>query len=53
MEKNIVFLYHNYATIIALYRYPKPVPVCLKQTGFLLFTAKQYFLKNFIKKVNR
>jgi len=25
----------------------------LKQTGFLLFTAKRIFLKNFIKKVNR
>jgi len=47
MEKNIVSLYNIYATIIALFCYPKPrARLSKKQTGFLLFTAKQYFLKN-------
>lgn len=49
MEKNIVSLYNIYATIIALFCYPKPRARLSKQTGFLLFTAKQYFfilLKN-------
>lgn len=44
MEKNIVSLYNIYATIIALFCYPKPrARLCLKQTGFLLFTAKRVF----------
>jgi len=53
MEKNVVSLYNIYATIIALFCYPSPQARLSKQTGFLLFTAKRIFLKNFIKKVNR
>jgi|LFRM01.1.fsa_nt_gb hypothetical protein len=45
MEKNIVSLYNIYATIIALFCYPKPRARLSKteQTGFLLFTAKRVF----------
>ena len=53
MEKNIVSLYNIYATIIALFYCQATCPFVKKQTGFLLFTAKRIFLKNFIKKVNR
>jgi len=54
MEKNIVSLYHIYATIIALYRLQSSKARMYKNLrAFLLFTAKRIFLKNFIKKVNR
>ena len=52
MEKNIVFLYNIYATIIALFCYPKPRARLSKTDGFFIIYSKAVFFKKFIKKVN-
>ncbi len=52
MEKNIVYLHNIYATIIALYCYPKPRASLSKTDWFFFIYSKAVFFKKFIKKVN-
>ncbi len=49
MEKNIVSLYNIYATIIALFCYPKPRARLSKTDGFFIIYSKACILKVLIE----